>query len=243
MESQYIYLIHEREFIQSEKYIYKIGKTKQLNFKRFTQYPKDSAIIYHCTTKNCDIHEKLVIQCFKNKYIHRKDIGSEYFEGDHREMLCDIYDISSRLFKEQIESDQDSKRQKVEDENRQKIEDENRQKIEDENRQKLEDENRQKIEELMKIGDDNQFSCLGCNYFTSAKGSLKKHLNSKKHYITINPIEPVPTVFKCNNCEVYYKGQSGLWRHNKICKKRIIDAQKRRAVIIQKMQEDNLAII
>jgi len=43
MEVQYIYLIHEREFIQSEKKIYKFGKTRQLNFKRFAQYPKDSA--------------------------------------------------------------------------------------------------------------------------------------------------------------------------------------------------------
>ncbi len=40
MDIEYIYLIQEREFINSKQPIYKIGRTKQNNYKRFEQYPK-----------------------------------------------------------------------------------------------------------------------------------------------------------------------------------------------------------
>ena len=37
---EYIYLLHEREFVNSKQSIYKIGKSKQENLKRLYQYPK-----------------------------------------------------------------------------------------------------------------------------------------------------------------------------------------------------------
>ena len=86
-----IYLIQEREFINSDENVYKIGKTKQENLKRFKQYPKGSKLILQQICDDCDILEKELISDFKNKYIHRKDIGNEYFEGDYKEMLKDIH--------------------------------------------------------------------------------------------------------------------------------------------------------
>ena len=89
--SNSIYLIQEREFINSGENVYKIGKTKQDNLKRFKQYPKGSKLLLQQICDDCDKLEKELIADFKNKFIHRKDIGNEYFEGDYKEMLKDIH--------------------------------------------------------------------------------------------------------------------------------------------------------
>jgi hypothetical protein len=86
-----IYLLQEREFINSNQNIYKIGRTKQENIQRFNQYPKGSKLLLHIVCDDCDILESELIRDFKNKYIYRKDIGNEYFEGDYKEMIKDIY--------------------------------------------------------------------------------------------------------------------------------------------------------
>jgi hypothetical protein len=100
MELQYVYLIQEREFVQSGKPIFKIGKTKQPNFARLNQYPKGSVVIHHSACFNCDECEKEIITFFKLKYHQRSDIGSEYFEGNYKVMICDILLISLRLWNE-----------------------------------------------------------------------------------------------------------------------------------------------
>ena len=42
---------------------------------------------------NSNESEKEIIIIFKNKYIFRKDIGNEYFEGNFINMIDDIYKI------------------------------------------------------------------------------------------------------------------------------------------------------
>ena len=89
--SEYIYLLQEREFITTKQNIYKLGKTKQENLQRFKQYPKGSKLILQQVCYDCDMLETQLIREFKNKYIHRRDIGNEYFEGDYNKMVKDIY--------------------------------------------------------------------------------------------------------------------------------------------------------
>ena len=62
MNPQYIYLLREREFIKTKENIFKIGKTKQLNNIRFSQYPKDSNLLLQISCNNCDILEKKLQQ-------------------------------------------------------------------------------------------------------------------------------------------------------------------------------------
>ena len=45
-EKEYIYLLQEREFFRKKENVYKIGKTKQLNYKRFNSYPKGSILFF-----------------------------------------------------------------------------------------------------------------------------------------------------------------------------------------------------
>ena len=93
MENHYIYLIHTREFINSIKKIYKVGKTTQEPTKRIKQYPKESKILLITNCIDCHKDEKEILKLFKRKYIQRKDIGNEYFEGDYNEMITDINQI------------------------------------------------------------------------------------------------------------------------------------------------------
>ena len=68
----YIYLVQEREFINTKQNIYKLGKSRQENLGRFKQYPKGSKLIIQLECENCDINEKnlivIIIKQFYNFY-------------------------------------------------------------------------------------------------------------------------------------------------------------------------------
>ena len=89
--NNYIYILQEREHINTNIPICKIGKTKQENVKRIQQYPKGSRLILQVECFDCDILERKIIELFKNKYIQKTDVGSEYFEGNIHEMKTDIF--------------------------------------------------------------------------------------------------------------------------------------------------------
>ncbi len=103
--NNYIYLIIEREFLNSNQGVYKIGKSKQENCKRTITYPKGSKLIYVRTCKNCDKLEKNIIDLFVSKYNLRKEIGAEYFEGNEFDMINDINNIINTEFDGEIFQD------------------------------------------------------------------------------------------------------------------------------------------
>lgn len=71
------------------------------------------------------------------------------------------------------------------------------------------------------------FCCEICDYNTSRKNNLEKHLKSKKHLAMIfnengNVLEQKVArncEHICKKCNKKYKDYSGLWKHNKKCKK------------------------
>lgn len=86
----YVYLIREREFINSKQNIYKIGRTVQKSASRMSQYPKDSEGIAIMQVKNSLSKEKELLRIFTAKFKQRKDIGYEYFE-DERENIKKVF--------------------------------------------------------------------------------------------------------------------------------------------------------
>ena len=88
--TEYIYLLQEREFYVSQQPVYKIGKTKQPNHKRFLSYPKGSVLLLQRICRDCDQEEQRLLQIFKEKFSQRRDIGTEYFEGDQERMMDEI---------------------------------------------------------------------------------------------------------------------------------------------------------
>ena len=89
--TNYVYLLQEREFIKTNEKIYKVGMTQKENFERFNQYPKGSVLLFQIICHDCKNMEVQVIKQFKEKFIQRKDIGSEYFEGNYKSMIDIIY--------------------------------------------------------------------------------------------------------------------------------------------------------
>lgn len=88
----FIYLIFLREFINANQDIFKIGCCENID-RRKAQYPKKSIVIFHRYTSNYKEIEKKIIQIFDSKYICRRDIGREYYEGNHNDMINDICQI------------------------------------------------------------------------------------------------------------------------------------------------------
>lgn len=91
----YIYLIREREFINKNEQVYKVGRTTQergLTIKRFTAYKKGSEIIFLksvCTTQVNSI-ENVIKKLFNEKFKKHND-GTEYFIGYPNEMCKIIF--------------------------------------------------------------------------------------------------------------------------------------------------------
>ena len=87
----YIYLLQLREFANKNEPVYKIGMTTQKNLNRFLQYPKGSILFHQTICNNCKNIEMKLIKKFRNIFIKREDIGSEYFEGNYKTMIKMIY--------------------------------------------------------------------------------------------------------------------------------------------------------
>lgn len=92
-KTSFIYLIIEREYIKNNEDIFKVGKTTQKRLKRFDKYTSGSILLSYNRCKDCHISEKEIIKLFKIKYKQRLDIGLEYFEGNHEDMINDIHSI------------------------------------------------------------------------------------------------------------------------------------------------------
>ena len=105
MEFQHIYIIQTREFIELKRNVYKIGKTCQPIHKRHGQYPKGSLLLFAIPCINCSSLERNIITLFKEKFIQRTDLGTEYFEGELKAMIIEInklWEISFVLLQSQI---------------------------------------------------------------------------------------------------------------------------------------------
>jgi hypothetical protein len=84
-----VYLLLEREFINSPFKIAKIGRSKCFR-NRMGKYPKNSKLLCVNKCNNSVKAETDLLYIFNNMFKHRKDIGYEYFEGDVNIMIKQI---------------------------------------------------------------------------------------------------------------------------------------------------------
>ena len=117
--TNYIYLLQEREFVNINSNIFKVGMTTKLNHERFNQYPKGSKLLFKIICNDCKNIEKIILKKFKEKFNHQLAIGNEYFEGDYKIMIDDIYSIVKNNNEEKT-----LKLKQLEDELKQQLEDE-----------------------------------------------------------------------------------------------------------------------
>ena len=68
------------------------------------------------------------------------------------------------------------------------------------------------------------FYCNFCDYSTSKKGDYKRHLGTLKHkwkQMETNGNQKRALGIQCEFCNKSFKSRSGLWKHEKMCIKRI----------------------
>ena len=87
-----IYLMHTRECLNANLLIYKLGRSHTLD-KRIKQYPNGSSIICALPCNKSIICEQLLLDIFKKDFIHKKNYGNEYFEGNYELMVQSIIKI------------------------------------------------------------------------------------------------------------------------------------------------------
>ena len=83
---EYVYIIQEREFVKEGRPLYKIGRTSQKPYQRFSSYPKGSIEFMCMSVSNSKIAEGVIKKLFMSKFKQDRTIGVEYFEGDVEEM-------------------------------------------------------------------------------------------------------------------------------------------------------------
>ena len=75
-----VYLLIEREFMASKQNIFKIGRSVNIS-NRTRQYPKGSQLLVVLPCIDSCVSESNLQRVFCEKFIQRRDIGSEYYEG------------------------------------------------------------------------------------------------------------------------------------------------------------------
>ena len=111
-----LYLLHTREFVSTDKPIFKLGRSNQLD-NRVKQYPNGSKIMLMIKCKNSKSCESNLINLFKSKFIQQTYYGTEYFEGNYVDMIkeiCDYVNNVNILINEKIEKMSDIKSEIVE---------------------------------------------------------------------------------------------------------------------------------
>lgn len=230
MNIHYVYLLQEREFVNSKENIYKIGKTKKLNFIRFKQYPKGSILLFQSTCNDCNAMEKTIMSIFKQKFTQRKDIGREYFEGNHKKMI--------KIMNKCIENEKDTSSSESSSESDCNIET-----IDDievyqcvyclqlfEFVEDLQEHNKKKCVD--------KYQCNICEKIYERKSDHDDHKKRKKPCLLLS--DNLDSDYVCNICNSGYTTFGNLKIHQKTCiMKNSKESIQRRKIEIQKQEDEN----
>ncbi len=91
-----IYLLQEREFVNSGKNVYKLGRSYTLN-NRIKQYPKNSKLILIILCKKSTEIEKVLLKLLTKKFKLCYEYGSEYFKGKLDKIIHEIENIFKNI--------------------------------------------------------------------------------------------------------------------------------------------------
>ncbi len=98
--AEWVYLLIEREFLKTKESIYKIGRTDDWD-SRVKQYPKGSALLGLVHVCDSVLAERSIIATFKQQFVARRDVGREYFEGEHQAILTTFFATATKFIANQ----------------------------------------------------------------------------------------------------------------------------------------------
>jgi len=96
-QEESVYMVHPRELIRLAENVYKLGRSHHVE-SRIRDYPKGSKIMCIMNCIDSIFCEKELIKIFKEKFIQRKDYGTEYFQGDKHLMIKEIFNFIDKQY-------------------------------------------------------------------------------------------------------------------------------------------------
>ena len=88
----------------------------------------------------------------------------------------------------------------------------------------------------------HKYHCESCDYHTSHKASMNRHLTTAKHKKEISGKILGTKRYECPFCSKIFKGYSGRWKHEKKCSNNPKIVIKRSEELEKKLEEPNKKI-
>ena len=265
-----IYLIHIREFIITNKNIFKLGRSHNID-KRMGRYPKGSSIIAQLECCNSVQCEKELLVIFKSKFKQNKYYGIEYFEGDKYDMMdviCNEVKKFNNIEKEKVDAVKKFKEiEKLEIDRKKKEEERVKAITIKEQKHKEEDKDKEEKEKKKIIVINNKIinkntdrKCVYCNHQFKYPSYLKNHLKISYHCKTISENtktdnnnvsnenvsnEVNNSILECIKCNKQFKNKKAKTRHlqeTKCGKSQEIIEKNVKHIIITKKELDNITL-
>jgi hypothetical protein len=85
-----VYLLQESKFLKKKDRTYKLCFTTRELLTRITKYPKGSIMVYSSFVPNLKDVETNLLKLFNEKFVHKPEYGTEYFNGNPFEMIQTI---------------------------------------------------------------------------------------------------------------------------------------------------------
>lgn len=211
-----VYLIWVREFKDSNKPIYKVGRSNNLQ-NRIKSYPNDSFIITLmecCESVKC---EKEILKTFNETFEKKTRYGNEYFEGDKTDMMLIMANIVSKINKEAEKEKKKLEKEKKLIEKKTKKEEVKESVVVEEKKEEKKIEN--------KNNDDR--TCPNCKTVFKYPSTLKTHLKQTYHckiandfFIKEQEMNPKEEVnyedinnLQCGKCKKIFNNNRAKKRH------------------------------
>ena len=218
MSSGYIYLLQPLRSITNNEQIYKIGKTKRENFKRFNEYPVGSILLLQSSCKNCDLMEKRLLKIFDEHFIKETEYGREYFNGDLFEM--------KKIINSELMNEICNDNPRNEDINSGDVRTILQPSIvfssEEANMHDLTNDSFAGFNAEVKKVIDSIYNCKNCDFETVRKNDYTKHLLTAKHLRAVNENICTTTENIACECGKQYSNRHNLSRHKAKCTQKIV---------------------
>lgn len=228
----YIYLLQTRESWERKEPIYKMGRTHQLGYNRFANYPNGARLLLHMSCmKSCVDLEKQLLSRFRDLFdqCDRCNLyGSEYFRGDYVQMIDEIYMAIRKFETPDLDVVLEIPPLPPSPSPLQSLTQPN----------SITAKQNNKLDSLSR-DDNNVYKCTKCCYNTTRKSNMRNHLkrkipcappvNDEQEDIICQPCEPnssssvTPDTdsnknpFQCSKCEKEFSRKSYLEQHESKC--------------------------
>ena len=195
-----VYLIHTRECINTNKCIYKFGRSNTVT-NRIRQYPQESNVELTMSCRNSIFCEKEILKLLRAKFVNSTLYGSEYFEGDKHLMIQIIFNFINGRYNTTKNVSKNRNNNKIENKNIIKNE---KQKIENKPTIRLPINKDQKI--ITDYNENNAKSretkCNKCEIVFKYPSVLRAHLKNSSRCKIIKEENKIQTNDEITNNEI-----------------------------------------